>query len=263
MALLIDSIRTWLASLDPDLLYWAGASMLACAVVTNLAWLLRSRFRLPLLLRDALVQVARFLFYLGVPYLALGGWPRPPFHGLLSLEELGLVGANPRWPATRWLGAAGTGIWMGLAAFFLLLLAWKSANRGTVRLGLPPRPWWALLIDGFYLQVHWAFYRAALAAALGDPSIGAFGGLGLVYVEWALDPAWRQGWREQAQVAERWLRAALALVAAILFFLTHNLWICLGLHWVLDIAMRGVARSGDRPQPEGVARSGAGHSPRE
>ena len=250
MTALVDSIHTWLESLDPALLYWVGGSILVYALATNLAWRLRSRISSRPALRDTLVQVARFLFCLGIPYLALGGWPRPPFHGLLSLEDLGLVGANPRWPATRWLGAAGTGIWIGLAAFFLLLLAWRSANRGTVRLSLPPRPWWAVLIEGFYLQVHWAFYRAALAVALGDPSLGAFGGLGLIYLEWALDPAWRQGWREQAQAAERWLRAALALVAAILFFLTHNLWICLGLYWVLGIALRGVARSGDRPRPE-------------
>jgi len=243
MTALVDSIHAWIAALDPTLLYWVGGSILACALATNLAWWLRSRSSLRPVLQDALVQVARFLFYLGIPYLALGGWPRPPFSGLFSLEDLGFPGANLRWSATRWLGAAGTGIWVALAAFLVLLLAWRSASRGTVRLGFPPRPWWALLIDGFYLQVHWAFYRAGLAVALGDLYTGVFAGLGLVTLEWALDPCWRQGWREQSQAAERWLRAALALVAALLFLLTRNLWVCLGVHWALELAFWRIGRS--------------------
>jgi hypothetical protein len=192
--------------------------------------------------QDLLIQVARFLFYLGIPYLVLGGWPRPPFHGLLSLEDLGLVGANPRWPATRWLGAAGTGIWLGLGAFLILLLAWKNANRGAVRLRFAARPWWSLLVDGLYLQVHWAFYRAGLAVALGDLYAGVFAGLALTYLEGALDPFWREGWRQQSQVAGRWLRAALALLAALLFLLTRNLWVCLAAHGVVELAFWRIGR---------------------
>ena len=242
MATIVESMRTWLETLNPALLYWVGASVLACALITNLAWWLRSRVPLSPFAQDVLVQVARFLFYLGVPYLALGGWPQPPLRGLLSLEDLGLVGAHPRWPVTRWLSAAGTGAWLGLGAFLILLLAWRSARHGAIRLHFSPRPWWALLVDGLYLQVHWAFYRAGLAVALGDVYNGVFAGLGLVYLEGVLDPFWRAGWREQANVAGRWLRAALALVSALLFLLTRNLWVCLGVHWGLELAFWRIGR---------------------
>lgn len=242
------SLRAYFQTLSPALLYWVGASVLACVLVTNLAWLLRSRASLQPVVQDLLVQVTRFLFYLGVPYLALGGWPQPPLRGLLSLEDLGLVGIQPRWPATRWLSTAGTGAWIALGAFLILLLAWRSANRGQVRLRFSPQPWWALLVDGLYLEVHWAFYRAGLAAALGDLYTGVFAGLGLVCLEAALDPFWRAGWRDERQVAGRWLRTALALVSALLFLLARNLWGCLAVHWVLEMAVRAVARPGDRPQ---------------
>lgn len=234
MAAIVESARTWFPALTPTLLYWVGASLLACVLITNLAWHLRSRVSLPPAARDALVEVARFLFYLGIPYLALGGWPLPPLSGLLSMEELGLAGVQPRWPATRWLSTAGTGIWLGLGAFLLLLLAWRNARRGSVRLSFAPRPWWALLIDGLYLEAHWAFYRAGLAVALGDLYTGIFAGLGLVALEAVLDPFWRAGWRGERTAAGRWLRTALAIVSALLFLLTHSLWVCLAVHWVLE-----------------------------
>ena len=233
----MGAIKTWLSRFDSPLVFWVAASILACALVTNALWLLRSRGIQRHPAWPALSQAARFVFFLGIPYLALGGWPRPPFSGLLSLEELGLVGFSPRWPATRWLQSVGTGLALGMAAMVLLLLAWTQANRaaGNHRLRFPPRQWWALWVDGLYLQVHWAFYRGALAAALEDVYTGVFVGLGLVYLEWALDPFWRQGWREPAQAAERWLRTALALVAALIFLFTRNLWVCLAIHGLLEL----------------------------
>ncbi|HNS51605.1 MAG TPA: hypothetical protein PKO09_10550 [Anaerolineae bacterium] len=242
MAILLDSLRAWTTALDPTLLYWVGASLLACVLATNLAWHLRSRISLPPAARDALVEAARFLFCLGIPYLALGGWPLPPLSALLSLEELGLAGIQPRWPAARWLSTAGTGTWLGLGAFLLLLLAWKNARRGAVRLSFAPRPWWALLIDGLYLEAHWAFYRAGLAVALGDRYAGLFAGLGLIALEAALSPFWRAGWRDDHRVAGRWLRAALAVVSTLIYLLTQNLWLCLAVHWVLELAFWHIGR---------------------
>jgi len=205
-------------------------------------------------------QAGRFLFYLGIPYLTLGGWPRRPFQGLLSLGDMGLVGLGGNWTAARWLGAAGTGVGLGAVALALLLLARRHAG------SMPPfpsRPWWEILIDVTYVEVHWAFYRAALTLLLGDSYLGVFAGLGLVYVEWAVSPFWRQGWHltpttqsavlndglgfgdshEESQAARgmrhkaagQWLRAALALVIAVLFLLTENLWICLVVHCLVEL----------------------------
>jgi hypothetical protein len=225
-------------------MFWLFGSVLAYATGTNTLWLVRSRDfrRSPFVF--GLVQVGRFVFYLGIPYLVLGGWPRRPFQGLLSLQDLGLVGLSLDWPVTRWLRAVSTGLGVGLVALVGLVAAWKSANRGIVGRGLrfAHRPWWVLLVDGLYLQVHWAFYRAALALNLDDLYAGIFGGVLLVYLEWSLSPSWRWGWRPSSRPAAQWLRAALALLTAILFLLTRNLWICLGVHWIMELTFWTLGR---------------------
>jgi hypothetical protein len=235
---------------DSPLWSWLLGSVLAYGLATNTLWILRSRDRLPVPYASWLVQIARFLFYLGIPYLALGGWPRPPFGGLLSLADMGLVGLGGRWPPSRWLEAAATAIGFGLLACLLLGLAWANANRsrstgaGPSRrpFPFPARPWWAILIDVLYSQVHWAFYWGALAVLLQDLYRGVFLGLGLVYLEWALNPFWRRGWRGDPQAAAQWLGAALALVTALIFLSTRNLWLCLGVHAVLELLFWGFGR---------------------
>lgn len=230
------------------LAFWIGGSLLAYVVGANVLWLFRDRLpRGPI---RWLVQVARFSFYLILPYLALGGWPRRPHQGLLSLQDMGLVGLSERWPVTRWLEAAGIGLGWGALALALLGLACASANRRDARtwLRFSPSRWWAVLVNVLYLEVHWAFYRGALVVVLDDVYAGSFLGLGLVFLEWTLDPFWRQGWRMESGVAGRWLHAALALVITALFLLTRNLWVCLAIHGVIEFSMRQVGRErGLRP----------------
>jgi hypothetical protein len=102
---------------------------------------------------------------------------------------------------------------------------------------------------GHSSEVHWAFYRAAWALTLQDVYAGAFLGLGVVYLEWSQSPFWRQGWRATAQAGGRWLRAAMALVVALLFLLTRNLWVCLAVHWMLELALWQLGRADVRRLP--------------
>jgi hypothetical protein len=237
------------AYVSSPLFFWVGGSVLAYAVLARALWLTRSRqFRRSPYSRWS-VQIGRFLFYLGIPYLALGGWPRQPYQGILSLEDLGLVGLSEHWPVTRWLEAVGTGLGVSLIAFLILLLAWTGASRtgNSTRLYFPRRPWWSNVVDVLYLEVHWAFYRGALAVTLDDVYAGVFLGLGLVYLEWSLNPAWRQGWRTESQAAGRWLRGAWALVAAMVYLVTLNLWVCLGVHWLLEVAFWRLGQEPVRP----------------
>jgi hypothetical protein len=232
-----------LAYASSPLPFWVLGSILVYTLLANLAWLLKSggwQRSLPL---RGVKQAARFLFFLGIPYLALGGWPRQPFQGLLSLEDLGLVALSLRWPLTRWLSAVGTAVGLGLAALLLLLLALTNARRAAddYRLRFRAQPWWAVLVNVLYLEVHWAFYRSALAVAIGDLHSGAFLGLGLVYLEWGLNPLWRQSWRSDSGAADPWLRAALALVVALIFLFTRNLWACLGTHLLLEFTLRATS----------------------
>lgn len=236
---------------DSPLWFWLLGSVLAYGLGANALWLLRPRHWQTVPRGGWLSQAARFLFYLGIPYLALGGWPRGPFQGLLLLGDMGLVGLGGIWTPNRWLEAVGTALGLGLVAGLLLFLAWANANRGPSmgsgplsehRLRFPPRPWWAILVDVLYLEIHWAFYRGALAVLLGDRYAGVFLGLALVYLEWGLNPFWRHGWRIGSRAAAQWLRAALALVVALIFLLTRNLWVCLGVHLVLELAFWGLGQ---------------------
>ncbi|MGD9047167.1 MAG: hypothetical protein PVF77_03885 [Anaerolineae bacterium] len=240
----MDSIAgLWaLARNSHPLWIWVLGSVLIYGLAANALWLFKGRWRSPY--RRWLVRVGRFLFFLAVPYLALGGWPRGPYQGLLSLEDMGIVGLDERWSVTRWLEATGVGLGWGLVALLILALALVVANRraGGTWLHFPSRPWWLILMDGLCLGVHWAFYRSALAVALEDVYAGVFLGLGLIYLEWSLNPFWRHGWRKESQAATIWLWAALALVVALLFFLTRNLWICLAVFWLLEFALRHLGR---------------------
>jgi hypothetical protein len=231
----VDSLSaTYTAS---PLLFWVLGSALIYVVGSYLRWFFRSIPVVRSLPGRGLVEAGRFLFFLGIPYLALGGWPRQPYQGLLSLEDLGLVGLSVRWPVTRWLEAAGTGLAVGLAALLILSVAWLRARHGPedTRLHFPHRPGWWVVINVLYLEAHWAFYRAGLGSLLDDVYAGVFLGLGLIYLEWGLNPFWRRGWRRPARAAERWLRAALALVIALVFLLTRNLWVCVGIHGLLEL----------------------------
>ena len=213
--------------------FWVLGSVLLYGLGTNLLFLARAAGWTRAGYTTGLVQGGRALFFLAIPYLALGGWPRRPFQGLLSLQDMGIVGFGGDWPVDRWLETAGTGFGLGLLSLMLLWLAWVNANWAGSRLRFFARPWWSLLIDVVLLQIHLAFYRGALAVTANSLSAGVFWGLGLVYLEWFANPFWRRGWRKGAQAAEQWLRAAMALVTALLFFLTRNLWVCLGVHLAL------------------------------
>jgi hypothetical protein len=221
---------------------WVWGSVVVYALATNALWLIKDRWRSPY--RHWLVWIGRSLFFVAVPYLALGGWPRAPYQGLLSLADMGIVGLDERWPVTRWLEATGTGLGWGLVALLILALAWAGANRRTkvVWLRFPSLPWWLILADGLFLGLHWAFYRGAVAVVLDNVYAGVFWGLVLIFLEWSLNPFWRRGWSLESQAATSWLRAALAFLVALLFFLNRNLWICIAVFWLLEFALRYLGR---------------------
>jgi hypothetical protein len=247
------------------LLDWLFGSVVLYTLATNGLWLaLAVSRRLPDRLSPVrltrflaavwplLYQAGRLLFFLGIPYLVLGGWPRPALQGLLSMQDMGFAGLGGVWPVDRWLDAAGTGAGLGLLALLLLLVAWANANHPAegLRLRFPPRAWWSVLLDVVYLEVHWAFYRAALAIALDDLYLAVWLSVGLVFVEWALNPFWRRGWRLAERAAAQWLHAALAVVIAFLFLLTRNLWVCLVVHGVIELVCWRIGRE---PEKEAFA----------
>ena len=92
----------------PPLLLWVLGSVLVYVLGANVLWLARETRRLPASVGSVLYQAGRFLYYLGVPYLVMGGWPLEPHRGLLAPVTLGLAGLDATWTVSRWLEAAGT-----------------------------------------------------------------------------------------------------------------------------------------------------------
>jgi hypothetical protein len=220
-------------------------SVLVYTLTSNALWWARGFPSLATRYGVALLHAGRFSYYLGIPYLVLGGWPLPPYRGLLAPINLGLVALDALWTPSRWLEAAGTGVAVGLFAVGFVSAAWLNANRRgvTTRLCFSAAPAWALVIDSLYLEVHWAFYRGALAVLFDDLYLGVFWGLALIYLERLSNPFWRRCWRQERCAGDAWLFMVRALVSALLFLLTQNLWVCLAVHWALALTSWVLART--------------------
>jgi hypothetical protein len=170
---------------------------------------------------------------LGLPFLALiKGITNPRLLGLSDLD---------------WIRGIGAGVPLGLGAFLLLAWGWshhiRSLGRrkverprsGEVHLLSQPWGWPLTLLEVIYLEAHWAFYRSGLLTVLGD-YWGVFAGLGVVLIEWATNPILRRnlGTERQGEILSM---ASLALVIAILFLFTKNLWLCAIIHLGLEMGL--------------------------
>lgn len=229
----------------------ALASALVYMLLANLAWHVRvapdsplaTQVRAVTARRDlrALYEVARLAYYVGIPFIAL-------FSGLLNLRAMGL-GFFDWADGTRWA------IVIILAGWLLLMAIWLPYLRATADVGAPP---WRQsltfarrLVEIIYMQAHWAFYRAAAIVLLigSVPDAAYWGtvlGLGLVLVEAFADPRVRL---HLTQVGETDLivwNAGLAIINAIGFIVTRNLWLLLLIHFFLEFSVPHLRASYER-----------------
>jgi len=215
-----------------NLWLWIATSVLLSALVNGLAWRLRPAgdgIRRPIRwLLSALRQAGRFLYFVGLPYVAL-------LSGLIPATQVGLVNR-------QWLRDLTLSLPLGLGAFLALLLLraltlWREKTApGGVLTGEPSPPLWATLRESVYQEIHWAFYRSAPLLAMDDRAQGITLGLGIVALEAWLNPAWRERWHHPHLAATALRTAGLAVIMAVVFGITGNLWITLGLHAAVESA---------------------------
>ena len=114
-------------------------------------------------------------------------------------------------------------------------------------------PFWVLLREAIFYEVHWAFYRNAPLVFLGT-YWGAWAGLGLVAVEAALNPCTWRDLGDGVRLPGLLVRAGLAVLSTVLAQQTGNLWLAVLVHWAITWALARWVRvlAARRPAPSPV-----------
>lgn len=179
-------------------------------------------------------EVARFAFYVGLPYAAL-------LTGAFTPRDVGLQGSPQAdlilgWTPEAWARTAGQAVVLiGLALVAIGLLAWQVRRAGgypPLALGIERASIARSIRDGVYAEAHWSFYRAIPMALLGDAHWTAVAGLVLVSVEAAL------AGRVNGPAGSPLLEALMAALSAAFFAATGgNVWVAI----VVQISVRAAA----------------------
>lgn len=231
---------------EQERLIWLAGSVLLYVGIKNIVWVTR-----PVLGRVVWsaaasigIDLFRFIFYVGIPYVAL-------LNGVVTLRSLGLVPA-PAGEAFNqgMLLAAGALALMGLIGWHyrreVLSLSEGVASPFVAVGQFRGRPWgWVeMLLAVVYQQVHWAFYRALPLLILDDAYVGGFLGLALVLLEAYADPHMRRDLADPARADFLLLSAGFAVVSTVLFVVTGTSWLGAGVHllfvmgWVVLLRAR-------------------------
>jgi hypothetical protein len=191
-----------------------------------------------------LKPLARFLYFVGLPYLAI-------IFGLLPARFLGLKGLD-YFALVDW----GSSSWLQLQqAVTLTLLDWLLDSRPLIlagsaallflgavkfvlfRQGIRFNDFHRSALDTCYDGLHWAFYRAIFWSLTNDLYLGVVLGGGCVLLEWLL------GYRIQHRRA---LEQPLFLVNTVIlgltsaiFYYAPNLWLLLVVHLALVAVVQG------------------------
>ena len=223
---------------------------------TDIAWV---RF----LSEGSAASVLRFVYYVGLPYVAL-------ILGVVPGRYLGLVGPGrlreptlgptPTFVAQirdhlslvflTWLPDVGTIVGLGVVVVLFLGVTWLGYAylRGVVIPGVRVNP--ASLRDRkdhrvvrvIYLAVHWSFYRGAVWLLTDDLYLGVVGGILLVAAEWMLDSGWVAGVRLVQSRDFLLVDASVLVATSVIFFFVPNLWLLLPIHMLLaTVCLRFVA----------------------
>jgi len=193
------------------------------------------------------LEVARFAYYLGLPYLAL-------LAGVFSARDASLQGSpSPElflgWTPEAWMRALGQAAALAVVAISALaLLNYQIRQAGGYAwhaIGVPFATLAQSIRESVYAEAHWSFYRVLPVIWLADTRWAALAGLALTGIEAIL-----AGRAEQSDPRVRPLEAVLAGASATFYALTGgNLWIAVALQTVTRTAAGAMAHAGQKENP--------------
>jgi hypothetical protein len=178
-----------------------------------------------------LEQLARLIYFIGVPYAAL-------LTGSIAPIDMGLTGVSGSilgWSPAEWLRGLSTAFTLGAIVLLPIGLAGRQIARTGRPLGTDDRSAGVVIVEALYSEIHWAFYRAAPLILLRDVYTAVIFGALLVGVEWTVELI-RNGLSPSPEERQRWLRRGVLLaLSAALFALTRNVWLAIVLHMLLEL----------------------------
>lgn len=213
------------------------------------------------------VSIVRFVYYVGLPYIAL-------ILGVVPGRYLGLVGpdkmqmgASPLESQAGWLvhvrdylslvllsWLPNVGVIVGLAAItlFFLSVVWVVYGHFRANLELdygispafPQLKRSVSMTQVLYQAVHWSFYRSAIWLLTEDLYLSVVGGIFLVGGEWMLKSGWVNKIRHSHWRAVLLIDASVLTASSVIFFFVPNLWLNLPIHWLLAATGRRVMKLG-------------------
>ena len=172
------------------------------------------------------------------PLLRILGLALPPYvalqSGLVSARAMGLAELD-------WIQRFGQGLAVSGALMLLLLAASWQFHHVTAADSAPSPARFLLPLEAAAAQLMWALLRVAGAwflrgrgmAAPEAEYAGAWLGLILLYVAWAVDPTWRAHLRQPGSQRRQLIAIALALATTVVFIVSGNLWLCWVLHMIV------------------------------
>jgi len=143
-----------------------------------------------------------------------------------------------------WLRGLAPAAGLTIGGFLLVGWGWSALVRIAENypfpenLALTASPWgWSYALrDAVYLQMSWAFCRAACMPSVGA-YYGVFLGLGLLLLTGLTDPTVRVALTTPGKREGVLHTASLALVTTLIYLFTGNLILCAVSHFVLQVAV--------------------------
>ncbi len=181
-----------------------------------------------------LLQAARLIYYLGVPYAALLTRAVAP----VDIGLAGISGPILGWTGAAWLHSFSAGVMAGVLVLIPIGIAARQLARAQQPLGVDERSIGLIIVDGIYLESHWAFYRTAPLILLDNAYVATLFGLGLIGVELLVSLV-RNGLGQQPEERQSWLETMLLLaLSTALFILTRNVWIIIAAHLTVELLLK-------------------------